>query len=250
VLLTSGTLTRSTATQLGIHPDLLDYQDYPSPFNPNRAPIYRYNTGIRWDNRTSREDQLFMISLMDNLIRARMDRKGIIHTVSYERQKLICAASQYGGVMRGNSPAQKKGYRTAGYNAANDVNSTAAVVGAFKSAAAPALLVSPTVTTGWDFPMRDCEYQLVPKLPFPDGSSRIMRARAKVDPDYAANLCAVEIQQICGRGMRGEMDQCETFIMDEHAKWFLGKNRGLFNRSFWDFLRVCDGPPAPPPPLP
>lgn len=249
VILTSGTLTPKTCETLGVPQTQCDYQDYPSPFDPTRAPIYRYTTGVRWDNRTTPDDQRFLVGLMDNLMRHRADRKGIIHSVSYQRQQTIYQNSQMAPYMYGNSRAQRRG-DGGGKSSANNPTSSAVVVEQFKGANPPAVLVSPSVTTGWDFPLSQCEYQIICKLPFPDASSRIMKARAKVDPEYAAHLCAVELQQMCGRGMRSPEDQCETFIMDDHSKWFLGKNKHLFNSSFWQFVRSCDSPPHPPPPLP
>lgn len=241
-LLTSGTMTPKTLHTLGLTPDNTDYQDYPSPFDPARAPIYQFTTGVRWDNRTDAADVRYMIALMDNVIDQRRDRKGIIHTVSYARQQQIMDVSRHVGMMYANQ-RRKKGVQDVG------AHTSAGVVHAFKGAPPPAVLVSPTVTTGWDFPGPECEYQIICKLPFPDASGRIMRARAVVDPEYAAHLCAVEIQQMCGRGMRGPTDQCETLIMDDHAKWFLGKYRHLFNSSFWQFVRRIDMPPQPPPKL-
>lgn len=248
VLLTSGTLTPKTCETLGVPQSQCDYQDYPSPFDPRRAPIYRYTTGVRWDKSTSYENQRYLVTLMDNVMRGRSDRKGIIHSVSYDRQQTIYGASQMAGIMYGNARAKQRG-ETRAQRSVIDHTSSAAVVEAFKRAAPPAVLVSPTVTTGWDFPLSQCEYQIICKLPFPDASSRIMKARAKVDPEYAAHLCAVELQQMCGRGMRSPEDQCETFIMDDHSKWFLGKNRHLFNSSFWQFVRSCESPPPAPPRL-
>lgn len=253
VLLTSGTITPKTCYTLNLGPHNTDFQDYPSPFNPARAPIYRFNTGIRWDKRTSESDLRVLVSMMDNLINARRDRKGIIHSVSFIRQQFIYGTSQNANLMWGNSRARRGGGGGGnGRNtpAAMDPTTTAKVVAAFKQSPPPALLISPSITTGWDFPGPECEYQLIPKLPFPDASSRIMKARAKVDPEYAAHLCAVELQQMCGRGMRTPEDQCETIIMDGHALWFLSKNRHLFNSSFWQFARQCDTPPPPPPALP
>jgi len=241
VLLTSGTMTPKTLHTLGLTPTNTDYQDYPSPFDPTRAPIYQWTTGIRWDHRTDAQDVRYMIAMMDNAIGRRLDRKGIIHSVSYARQRQILDNSQHVAVMVHNQRRQK----------GDNTQDTAAapVIAAFKAAPPPCVLASPTVTTGWDFPGSECEYQIICKLPFPDASARIMRARAKADPEYAAHLCAVELQQMCGRGMRGPTDQCETLIMDDHSRWFLRKYRHLFNSSFWHFVKYIDSVPVPPPPL-
>ena len=40
------------------------------------------------------------------------------------------------------------------------------------------VLVSPSVSTGYDFPGRECEWQFICKVPFPDGRAKIQQATA------------------------------------------------------------------------
>lgn len=250
VLLTSGTITPKTLTQLGLEPRNTDYQDYPSPFDPRRAPVVLLPTGIRNTRDISDEELGSLITTIDNIIAGRLDRKGIIHSVSYARQEWVLRNSRYAPIMFANRRKRRGGGNGVGH--ALDVESAAAVVQRFKQAPPPAVLVSPSVTTGWDFPGPECEYQIIPKLPFPDMSSRIMRARTKVDPEAATHACAVELQQMCGRGMRGERDRCETLILDASGRWFFGRpNAHHFNLSFWQFFQWGREAqlPAPPPKL-
>lgn len=244
VLLTSGTLTTKTLTQLGLHPRNTDYQDYPSPFDPQRAPIVLLDTGIRNTRDISDAELESLVGTIDNIIGARLDRKGIIHSVSYARQEWILAHSRYAHLMHANRRKVRGNHH---HN--TTPTSTAAVVAKFKAAPPPAILVSPSVTTGWDFPGAECEYQILPKLPFPDCSGRIAKARAKMDPEAVTHACAVELQQMCGRGMRGEADRCETLILDASGRWFFGSgNRGMFNAAFWQFFRWGRPGECPPPP--
>lgn len=240
VLLTSGTITPKTLVQLGLTPTNTNFQDYPSPFDPSRAPVTLLDTKIRNTKNITDEEFMSLIATMDNIIGSRLDRKGIIHTVSYGRQELILANSQWAGIMYANRRKTR--------GVAMDAYSAAEVVAAFKAAPAPAVLVSPSVTTGWDFPGPQCEYQLIPKLPFPDMSGRILQARVKSDPGVTNHICAVELQQMCGRGMRMESDRCETFILDASGRWFFGNgNKHYFNQSFWQFFRWGREGEVPPP---
>ena len=87
----------------------------------------------------------------------------------------------------------------------------------------PAILVSPSVVTGYDFPYDECRFQIVGKLGFPDTRDPIMKARIKKDPDYSSYLAMQSLVQSSGRGGRATDDWCETFIIDDNAKWFLWK---------------------------
>ena len=105
---------------------------------------------------------------------------------------------------------------------------------------------------GVDFPYSDCEYQIIPKVPFPDLSSPLVRARQERDKTYGAYMAIQSIVQETGRGMRAEDDQCETFILDSNLGWL--------RHGHWDFaprwwhvavrtVRKGEKPPGPPSPL-
>jgi Rad3-related DNA helicase len=113
-----------------------------------------------------------------------------------------------------------------------------------------AVLVSPSVTTGYDFPFGDCEYQIVCKVPFPDSRDPITAARTLVDPRYPSHLAMQALVQMVGRGMRAPTDQCETFIVDAHAHWFLSKHADLAPKWFRRAVRRLEPGTVPTPPRP
>jgi Rad3-related DNA helicase len=76
-----------------------------------------------------------------------------------------------------------------------------------------------------------------------------MKARDEADPEYLPYLTAQTLTQTCGRAMRAPDDQCENFILDQHANWFIKKHRDLFPPWFMRQVRYPNGLPAPPPPL-
>lgn len=248
LLLTSGTISPRTAPLLGIDPATVDYQDYPSPFPAHRGPIYRV-PGIRNDKRADDLDKRYQVALMDGIIQQRGDRKGIVQTVSYDRQRMVLEGSRFSQYMLYNQPKRKgQGRRGDDGESVNPMD-ISSVVQRFRGLPAPLLLVSPTVTTGWDFPYTDAEYQIILKLPFPDMSNKLMRARSQYDKLYAAVHCATQLQQMAGRVMRAPDDQGETFILDNHCGWFCSKHADLFNLAWWQFYQFVKQVPAPPPPL-
>ena len=118
----------------------------------------------------------------------------------------------------------------------HESDTTRLVVERFKETQDPKILVSPSVVTGFDFPYDTCRWQIISKIPFPDGRSEVMKARTKIDPDYGSYLAVQSLVQACGRGMRAPDDNCEVFVIDNHWEWFSSKYKGLFQN--W-FLQAC-----------
>jgi len=125
----------------------------------------------------------------------------------------------------------------------------AAKIAEFRAAGPGAILVSPALTTGYDFPFDQCEYQVVMKVPFVDAKDPVAKARTQIDPKYPMHVAMQELVQMVGRGMRAETDQCETFVMDGHASWFLSKHADLAPRWFRRAVaRLKAGETQAPPP--
>ena len=225
--LVSATLRPKAAQLLGITD--YDFKEYPSAFPVRRRPVMHVPT-VKLTHKSSIEDRGKWVARIDQIIGGRRDRKGIIHTVSYSRQKEILERSHYCDLMM-----------------VNTTGNTLGVVEKFKEATAPCVLVSPALSTGWDFPYAECEYQIIAKIPFPDSSDPIVAARSRDDEDYAGYVAMMALVQMAGRGMRAADDQCEVFIVDDNAKWFMWKYRKF--APFWftqavKWLKVL--PPVPP----
>lgn len=229
VLLTSATLTTHTADLLGIVPNDLTMYEGGDGFPLDRRPVYVIPT-VRVDHRMTPESERYWLARIDQILRARGDRKGIIHTVSYRRRDLILARSEHRDRMVTHGR----------FNTMDEIRK-------FKAAKPGTILVSPSVTTGYDFPYSECEFQIICKIPFPDSRDPVVKARSDIDSKYAAHVAMQDLVQAVGRGMRAEDDRCETFIIDDHAKWFLNRNADLAPRWFRRALVRTDIVPAPPP---
>jgi Rad3-related DNA helicase len=131
----------------------------------------------------------------------------------------------------------------------HDSGSSRGAVERFKRAGPGAILISPSMTTGYDFPFSACEFQIVTKIPFPDSRSPVVQARTAVDKDYPAYVAMQELVQAVGRGMRAADDQCETFVIDNNCAWFVPKYRALAPKWFLDAYRKLETLPVPPPAL-
>ncbi len=227
VICTSATWNRKTADMLGVGDDRLEWFEAPSDFPVARRPVY-YVPTVKLDFRADASQERLWVARIDQIIRARRDRKGIIHTVSYLRRNKILQLSEFAGEM-----------------IAPDSHTTRSCVERFKQAGPGAILISPALTTGYDFPYTECEYQIVTKIPFPDSRSPVVAARTAVDKDYPAYVAMQELVQAVGRGMRAKDDQCETFVIDNNVSWFVPKFRALAPKWFLDSYRTLTMLPEP-----
>lgn len=237
VVLLSATLQPTVARYLGIPADDMEYKEFASTFNPARRPlIYVPTTTV--DRNMSEGQVRVWVNKIDRIIDSRLDRKGIIHARSFERANTILARSRHRHLM---FP------RPADLNRWGRPDNTAAVVDAFDRARAPAILVSPSMETGYDFPGDRCRYQIIAKVPFVDSRSAIVKARAKSDKTYLNYLTSQAIIQMTGRAMRSNDDWCETLIIDDHITWFwqAAKAQKLWPRWFQAAYKKIVGLPPP-----
>ena len=223
VILVGATVRRKTAQLLGIADSDIAMHEYRSSFAVSRRPVYAVPT-ITLNRHTDDSQYKTLLARIDQLIAPRLGYKGIIHTISYARANMILASSAYAAHMIGH-----------------DTRTTRTAVDTFKHAAAPRILVSPSVTTGWDFPDDECRWQIILKVPFPDTSSRVMRARVAADKEYSAYLAMQDLVQASGRGNRSAEDWCETFILDDSFMlWFMPNNGKKFAPLWWrEAVKVC-----------
>ena len=220
ILITSATVTRKTMAILGVDHHHYFVTEYPSYFPVDRRLIW-YIPTTKVDHRITNEGMSAWSSTIDNIIRTRLHEKGIIHAVSYERARRVINSSHHRDCM-----------------ISHDKQNTKAMVDRFKSSEPPSILVSPSMVTGWDFPYDQCRWQIIGKVPFPDGRSKVAVARNKIDPDYGCYQAMQALIQACGRGVRAEDDFCETFIIDDHWEWFRDKYKVMMPKWFKDSTRV------------
>lgn len=207
IILTSATLQQAVGKYLGINKSDSEYMEVASTFHPERRPFI-YIPTTRVDRHMSVGQERVWANKIDSIIEARHDRKGILHTQSYDRAEIFASFSRH---------------RDSGRLILHDRRSTRAAIEKFRSAGPGVVLVSPAVREGYDFSAEQCRYQIIGKVPFADTRSLIVQARNKSDKLYLDYQTALALIQMYGRGMRSEDDWAETFIVDDHAAWFLKK---------------------------
>ena len=230
VLLVSATLRPKLFGLLGLKRHEVDFKEWPRQFSAALNPVYHIPT-VKMSWRSTQQELAEMWNRVDEIIAARPGRRVLVHTHSYDRATFLRDHSRYGKYMILNRGGDGPG-SLAAVDAVKKFKSTE------PSADRPVILVGPSFSTGWDFPGTALEVNIVVKVPFPDLSSPVMRARTDAeisthtDKDYANYLAMQDLVQMCGRGSRHDKDRCETFILDntiqnfkyyakEHApRWF------------------------------
>ncbi len=231
IILMSGTLRPITLRLLGIPENRYKFREWPRIFPSTHTPVY-YIPTVRMSYGVKDWELDIWVRRIDEIIESRLDRKGIIHTVSYPRQAYLVAHSKFGQYMLGNTGEPES-------------DTAAQVVDRFKALDAPSILVSPSFSTGWDFPGRDCEWQIIAKVPFPDPRSKVIQARSARMSSYIDQIAMQDIEQASGRGTRSHLDRCEIFIIDDAIKGLMFRCRNSKSRWF-DYIQMNQVPPPGP----
>jgi Rad3-related DNA helicase len=229
VCLVSATCNKMTAAAIGLH-NVKEWEAK-SSFPVERRPVWEIEGTVRMNFRMVEGQKRQWVACIDRIVGARPDRKGIVHTTSFERAQYFLQHSVHSQRLLLNSSANTK-----------------QVVESFKQASSPLILVSPSVTTGYDFPYTQCEFQVIGKIPFPDSRSKAAKARQERNKEWAGYQAAQTLVQSSGRGMRAPDDLCETFIVDGNFGWWYHRNRQWTPKWWQAAVRRCSIgqlPPAP-----
>lgn len=234
LVLQSGTITpHMVEEQMGIEMNDVKFFEYYAHVNPARTPIMYIPTSSV--NRYAEPWQLRkIVKRIDEIFESRMDRKGIVHTSNGKLRDFIMANSKWASR-----------YYVSNYPDRGD--QTSAIIEQFKDAPAPRLFISPSVTTGYDFPHDMCRYQIVAKLNYANQGSKIEKARQKLDPERSAGHVILTLQQSVGRGDRAPDDWQEVFIIDDAFPTLKWKHESLFSPMFLACCKTVERVPKAPP---
>ena len=196
VLVMSATLTPKTADLLGIPEEDRTWIEVDSSYPPGNTPIQHIKT-VRVNHRSSDIDMRSWANKIDQIIDRRLDRKGLVLPVSYQRGEFLAAMSRHSRIMITHQPGE-----------------VLSAVRFWHDSPSPSVLVSPSVTRGWDFPGDLCRYIVIAKIPFPDTRDPVVAARKDGDPDFSGFEIMQTLVQEAGRGTRSPDDWCEVFVTD------------------------------------
>lgn len=149
------------------------------------------------------------------------DQKGLIHCHSYDIGKAIYAALKSTG----------HGDRILFPTKAEDRESA---VKTHKESSLPTVLISPSITEGFDFKGDTGRWQVIAKIPYPYLGDRQVEAKRDISQEWYDLQTIMTIVQSAGRICRSEDDWGITYIMDDDFKRLYEKRGGFFPSWFKD----------------
>lgn len=226
-VLVSATLRPKTLGLMGLARGMYDFREWPRQFPPQYSPVYYW--GVARMKHGDAGDWPRLVQAVNDIAFQRCDRKGIIHTVSYDRAKAL--SREISTLL----PAPILCERGKAQEAADRL----------RKADAGTVLITPSHGTGFDFPATDCEYQIIVKLPFGNTSDPLEKARAADDGDYGLYETMQDLVQMCGRATRHDTDRSETFVLDR-AFPFLWARAKQFAPTWFRTYDIQAVPKKPP----
>lgn len=216
VMMTSATIREKTVRMLGVRPEDIHFFDSPSSFPSWRSPIYSIPT-MRVDQRSMGNYQMLAIRA-DQIFGPRLSahRNGIVLVTSFEYRNTVYNQSAFKRQMISHW----------------DGDPSSKAVSDFKKRGG--ILISPSISTGFDFPDDECRFTILTKIPW-QPKTKIIKAREEIDKEIGPYHAMQKIIQFSGRGFRSETDWCENFILDDHfSEWFYQRYRYMTPRWFQD----------------
>jgi len=231
VVFVSATVRPKTCELLGVRDEDLYFFEAGSnfPISSRRVTHVQSSPTLRLTWRSSDSDLRRWVTKVDQIIDRRLDRKGILHTVSYKRAHFFAENSRHSALL-----------------ITHGSRGTARAIEQFKAAYPPVVLVSPATTTGYDFPDDECRFNIIGKIPFPDTRSKIMEIRCDDDKELSLYLAMQETVQTVGRSVRSVDDWAENIIVDDSWTWFKNAAAKYAPKWFLQGARVCSLIPEPP----
>ena len=181
----------------------------PSDFPVKNRPIFFRPLGSM-NFRSKRETLPKIAEALDKLLRARPDRKGLIHTNSYEMNRILTSALITAG--------HRHRIVTHGPGGAE------AAVERHIMSLGPTVLCSPTMTEGLDLRDDLSRFQVIVKVPYPNFKDPYVVARRGLDHGWYAWQTAMRLIQATGRSVRSQADFAETYIVDSDFGEFRRRN--------------------------
>lgn len=211
VILMSGTiLDKNLFCQLnGLDISKAVYYSIRSPFNPKNRPIYYMPVG-KMSYKSKEETFKRYIPYIQKLLDKYKNKKGIIHTNSFELAKWI--------------EGSIKDPRLIFHDSSNKDE----ILRFHKESDKPTVIVSPSMDTGVSFDNDDARFQIIAKVPYPSLGSQKNKLRQSNNPDWYSWKTVSGLIQMTGRPVRSSLDYADTIIIDgsfgdviKHSSQFL-----------------------------
>ncbi len=161
-----------------------------------------------------------LFAAIEQILERHAGQRGVIHCNSYSMAKDIAQGVHSRRLMTHESATRED------------------TVNAFMTTTRPdAVLVGVFLREGYDFKDDIARFQVVVRLPYswPDKRTKM---RDDMEKGYYDWLCAIDLVQTVGRGVRNETDSCITYCLDSRLKRFLKRAAYMMPSWFLDAVKT------------
>ena len=104
------------------------------------------------------------------------------------------------------------------------------------ASSAPSVIVTPSMTEGFDFKGEFARWQVIAKVPYPSLGDKQVAVKKDRNPDWYTMETVKTVIQAAGRIGRSEDDFGVTYITDDDFNMLLKRGRGMFPRWFTEAI--------------
>jgi ATP-dependent DNA helicase DinG len=199
VLMMSGTILNQEMFSYlnGIPEPLSKYYQIDSPFPVKHRPIYYIPLG-KMTFKQKEETFKNYIPILNKILKKYKNKKGIIHTVTFELQDWVNENIDSDRFLAHNSDQKSKNFALKQHYTSDK----------------PTVLLSPSMGTGIDLKDSRARFQVCLKVPYPSLGSIKNKMRLKTKPEWYAWITVSKLIQIYGRAVRNKDDHAHFIILD------------------------------------
>jgi Rad3-related DNA helicase len=162
-------------------------------------------------------DRVRLAELVDKIIARHPGQNGIVHTVSFALAEDILKYSNNKNNMLISKDRDE-------------------IISRLKKHNSGAVILSPSIEQGYDFPGDMSRFQIIAKIPFLYLGDSHVKLNSERHPEWYARKAILRLVQASGRSVRGVNDHASTYILDSNFDMLLRRNRDLFPDWFIDSL--------------
>lgn len=223
----SGTINhKHFSKMLGVDPDEIGFIDIAkSSFSVAARKIEFENIASMKSSLCTDQDLENVDKRINEILSKHHDQRGIIHTSSKKRCDRIA---------RNLSEKNKK--RVIVAHSINHDGTTLNEILAKHAATPGSVLISSSMSTGYDFKEDLARWQIIEKFPLALWGDPWIKAKCNLDPSWYYNKAIQKTLQTFGRIVRSEDDWGVSYCLDSEIQYNLQKYRNDIPKSFEDVL--------------
>ncbi len=195
------------------------YLNIDSPFDAKNRPIYYMPLG-KLTYTLKEETFKNYIPFLNKILNKYKDKKGIIHTVTYEFSEWV-----------------KRDVKSDRFIFHDSDSKDYALRKHYLDEKEPTVIVSPSMGTGVDFEGERARFQVLLKVPYPYLGSEKNKIRQKLKPEYYTYQTISALIQAYGRGVRNYDDYCDFIILDGCFNDLMKYSSEWFPNWVWNAIK-------------